>query len=76
MMKGVLKMDITTILQAINTVGFPITVCGVLLWQNMKQNERYDKQLYDLQTVINNNTNVLIELSTKIDREREVKNVG
>lgn len=75
-MKGVLKMDITTILQAINTVGFPITVCGVLLWQNMKQNERYDKQLYELQTVINNNTNVLIELSTKIDREREVKNVG
>ena len=75
-MKGVLKMDITTILQAINTVGCPITVCGVLLWQNMKQNERYDKQLYELQTVINNNTNVLIELSTKIDREREVKNVG
>lgn len=75
-MKGVLKMDITNLLQAINTVGFPITVCGVLLWQNMKQNERFDKQLYELQTVINNNTNVLVELSTKIDREREVKNVG
>ncbi len=75
-MKGVLKMDMVTLLQAINTVGFPITVCGVLLWQNMKQNERFDKQLYELQTVINNNTNVLVELSTKIDREREVKNVG
>lgn len=75
-MKGVLKMDMPTLLQAINTVGFPITVCGVLLWQNMKQNERFDKQLYELQTVINNNTNVLVELSTKIDREREVKNVG
>ena len=69
-------MDMATLLQAINTVGFPITVCGVLLWQNMKQNERFDKQLYELQTVINNNTNVLVELSTKIDREREVKNVG
>lgn len=75
-MKGVLKMDITNLLQAINTVGFPITVCGVLLWQNMKQNERFDKQLFELQTVINNNTNVLVELSTKIDSEREVKNVG
>ena len=75
-MKGVLKMDMATLLQAINTVGFPITVCGVLLWQNMKQNERFDKQLYELQTVINNNTNVLVELSTKINREREVKKVG
>lgn len=69
-------MDMATLLQAINTVGFPITVCGVLLWQNVTQNERFDKQLYELQTVINNNTNVLVELSTKIDREREVKNVG
>lgn len=76
-------MDFANLLQAINTVGFPITVCGVLLWQNMKQNERFDKQnerfdtqLYELQTVINNNTNVLVELSTKLDREREVKNVG
>ena len=69
-------MSMDTIIQLINGVGFPITVCGVLLWQNMKQNERFDKQLYELQTVINNNTNVLVELSTKIDREREVKNVG
>lgn len=60
-------MDLAVLLQAINTVGFPITACGVLLWQNMKQAERFDQQLRELETVITNNTNVLIELSTKIN---------
>lgn len=60
-------MDFTILLQAINTVGFPITACGVLLWQNMKQDDRFDKQLRELETVITNNTNVLIELSAKIN---------
>ena len=60
-------MDFTVLLQAINTVGFPITACGVLLWQNMKQGERFDSQLRELETVITNNTNVLIELSAKIN---------
>lgn len=60
-------MDFTVLLQAINTVGFPITACGVLLWQNMKQAERFDCQLRELETVITNNTNVLIELSAKIN---------
>lgn len=60
-------MDFAILLQAINTVGFPITACGVLLWQNMKQAERFDSQLHELQTVITNNTNVLTELSAKIN---------
>ena len=60
-------MDFTIFIQAINTVGFPITACGVLLWQNMKQSERFDSQLHELETVINNNTNVLMELSAKIN---------
>ena len=60
-------MDFAILLQAIDAVGFPITVCGVLLWQNMKQGERFDTQLHELQTVITNNTNVLIELSAKIN---------
>ena len=60
-------MDITILLQTINTVGFPITACGVLLWQNMKQADRFDTQLSELEKVISNNTNVLIELSAKIN---------
>lgn len=59
-------MDLAVLLQAINTVGFPITACGVLLWQNMKQAERFDSQLHELETVISNNTKILIELSDKI----------
>ena len=60
-------MDFTVLLQTIDTVGFPITACRGLLWQNMKQAERFDTQLHDLETVITNNTNVLIELSAKIN---------
>ena len=60
-------MDFTIFLQAINTVGFPITACGVLMRQNMKQAERFDAQLRELEKVIENNTKVLIDLSNKIN---------
>lgn len=60
-------MDFTILLQAIDTVGFPITACGVLLWQNMKQAERFDAQLRELETVIKDNSNVLKELCSKIN---------
>ena len=64
-MRG-LKMD-DFLLKAIDTVGFPIVACGILFWQNMKQAEQFDRQLIELEKVIDNNTNVLIELSTKIN---------
>ena len=56
-----------SLLKAINTVGFPIVACVILFWQNMKQAERFDTQLHELEKVITNNTNVLIELSAKIN---------
>ena len=64
-MRG-LKME-DFLLKAIDTVGFPIVACAVLFWQNTKQAEQFDKQLIELEKVIDNNTNVLIELSTKIN---------
>ena len=61
-----LRMD-DFLLKAIDTVGFPIVACVILFWQNMKQADQFDKQLMELEKVIENNTNVLIELSNKIN---------
>ena len=50
------------ILTAINTVGFPIVCCIVLFYQNKQ-----------LSTALNNNTNVIAKLESKIDTLDEVK---
>lgn len=58
------------ILEVINTVGFPVACCIALFYQNSKQDERYDKQMTELRQVIDNNTNILIELNTRLGGEK------
>lgn len=60
-------MDINSVIQIINGVGFPIAVSIALFYQNTKQDERYQSLMKDLTEVINNNTSTLSELSTKIE---------
>lgn len=50
------------ILSAINTVGFPIVCCIILFYQNKQ-----------LSTAINNNTNVIAKLESKIDTLVEMR---
>lgn len=66
-MKGVLNMNMESIIQLINGVGFPIAVSIALFWTNSKQDERYSSVMKELTQVINNNTKTLAELCTKID---------
>lgn len=65
-------MDYNTIVQFINGVGFPIACCVALFCQNNKQNEKHIKEMNDLKDVIENNTLILKEISTKINIESEV----
>ena len=68
-------MNIETIIQLINGIGFPITVSIVLFYQNWKQDERYDKQIQEITKVIENNTLTLKELCLRLENsERSVKN--
>lgn len=60
-------MNYDVIIQFINGVGFPIAVSVALFYTNMKQDERYSNLIKDLQATINNNTEVLTELCTKIE---------
>lgn len=50
------------LLTAINTVGFPIVCCIILFYQNKQ-----------LSTAINNNTNVIAKLESKIDTLVEMR---
>lgn len=49
------------ILQAITTVGFPIVMCGWLLWDKKNTTDSLAK-------VIEANTRAIDKMSTKIDR--------
>lgn len=66
-------MDYNAIVQFINGVGFPIACCIGLFYQNNKQNESNTKEMNELKDVIENNTLILKELSTKMNIESEVK---
>lgn len=67
-------MDITVILQAITTVGFPIVMCLVLMWYVMKSNEYHKEETKDFTDALNRNTLVLQKLCDKLDIEMEEKN--
>lgn len=60
-------MDMESIIQLINGVGFPIAVSIALFYQNGKQDERYDKQMQELTKVIENNTLTLTELNLRLE---------
>ena len=68
-------MNLEIIMQLINGLGFPIAVSIALFYQNWKQDERYDEQMKELTTVIENNTLTLKELCVRLENsERGVTN--
>lgn len=66
-------MDVTVILQAITTVGFPIAMCLVLMWYVMKSNEYHKEETKDFTDALNRNTLVLQKLCDKLGIEMEEK---
>ena len=61
-------MNMETIVQLINGVGFPIVVSIALFYQNCKQDERYDMQMKELTKVIENNTLSIKELNLRLEK--------
>ena len=75
-------MDISTILQAIATVGFPICACIVIGWYFAKVNENYrsdikeinashKEEINQLASVIQQNTLVIQKLCDSLDDIRK-----
>ena len=59
-------MDTNVILQAISSVGFPIVMCGILVWYMNKQAENHKTQVEKMTEALNNNTLALTRLEAKI----------
>lgn len=59
-------MDTKTILEAISTVGFPIVMCGYLLWQQREMDKNNRETLAKLSKTIRNNTKVMTVIATKV----------
>ena len=59
-------MTANDIINLISTVGFPIVMCGVLLYYIMEVNKKNDDTIKGLSDTINQNSKVLTELTTLI----------
>lgn len=61
-------MDINIITNLISTLGFPIVCCIVLWKNNEKQNELHKREVDELRTAIENNTQVMIRLVERLEK--------
>lgn len=58
--------NIDIVLNAITTVGFPIVMCGILLWYIYKSQKSHKEEVTHLTEAIQNNTVVMEKILTKI----------
>ena len=59
-------MELTEILAAISTVGFPIVFCLILFWYLREESKNHKEEMNDLKTVIAENNIVLASLKQLI----------
>lgn len=59
-------MDISAIITAISTVGFPIAACVALFWQMNELNKEHKEEMNGVKEALNNNTLALQKLVDKI----------
>ena len=59
-------MTANDIVNLISSVGFPIVMCGALIYYIINVNKKNDDTIKDLSDTINQNSKVLTELTTLI----------
>lgn len=59
-------MDYTVMTQIVSTLGFPIVMCGVLVWLNVKQMNAHVKSEENFTNALADNTKAYIELKDAI----------
>lgn len=78
-------MDANGIIVLIQSVGFPIVMCGLMGWyvkyitdknreEITEEREAHKQEMSQVITAINNNTIVIEKLIAKLDAESEVRN--
>lgn len=77
-------MDANAIIALIQSVGFPIVMCGLMAWyvkyitdknqeEIAEEREAHKQEMSQVITAINNNTIVIEKLIAKLDAESEVR---
>ena len=62
-------MDLTTLSQAIGSIGFPIIMCVLMYERLNKQSTEHKEEMSKITESLNNNTLALQKLSDKLDKE-------
>lgn len=62
-------MDVNTISQLISTVGFPISMCGLMAYYLKYTEDRHRDEVGSLRDALNNNTTVLQKLVDRFEKE-------
>lgn len=60
-------MDITQVMQAIGSLGFPIVACCALFYYLNKEQEAHKAEMDAVRDALNRNTDALLELKTIIN---------
>lgn len=59
-------MDYNAVTQIVSTLGFPIVMCGVLVWLNVKQMNAHRESEENFTQALSDNTKAYIELKEVI----------
>lgn len=59
-------MDVTQVMQAIGSLGFPIVACCALFYYLNKEQESHKEEMTAVTEALNRNTDALLELKTII----------
>lgn len=62
-----MEMDAQTMVEIINTTGFPIAACAALFWLVNKTLKAQQEILTEVRTAIQNNTRAIDEIARKIE---------
>ena len=66
-------MNIDTLTTLISSLGFPIVACIYMAVTQQKSEERHSKEVDELRKAVNNNTNVMVKLCTKLGVDIDIK---
>lgn len=69
-------MDLSTITNLISSIGFPIVMCIIMMWyikytndKDLEERKNYYTELNDVKQAIDNNTQVITQLITRLEKE-------
>ena len=64
-----MEFSLTTLIELINGVGFPIAVCIALFWLNITVFKEHQRILVELKDIIRDNSEAMKDLIDEIKRK-------